>query len=202
MTPTSPPVRRLPLAVWAYTLSCLSGCATMGSPAEEVHWGGAFGIALVAPDSDAENLPKRTRNHGEGDVPTGFLELGVGDSDNLILSRIAYVRTEHEIDGGYGTGTLEQYMACALYAPRLLGDDTLCFRPLAGFGVGITSFDVPSDTPHDGWDCGQAGFALGAEVDIAQHFTLGTMGWVAIAGAPGDTAGNVATAMFYGGIRF
>lgn len=174
----------------------------MATPSEAVHLGGAFGMTFVAPDSDAENLPTRTRNHGEGDVPTGFLELGVGDSESLFLTRLAYVRTEHEIDGGYGKGTLEQSMAFALYAPRILGGDTLCFRPLVGLGVGYTSFDVPSDAPHGGWDGVEIGIALGAEVDLAQHFTLGAMGWFAVTGSPGDTVGDISAAMLYGGVRF
>lgn len=186
-------------ALWLSLL--LVACTTTTGDQQPVRIGGALGAVFSTASKDYDD-PDRRQDVDEARSGTGFLEFGIEGGDDLLLSRVTYVSSTHDVPGGSGDAQLEQWLAFGLYAPAVITTDHLSLRPLIGFGFGAVHLDFSGTPSPDDATGAAAALAVGLEVELAGHVMLGTMGWYGTTFEPGNTEGDFSTVMLYAGLRF
>lgn len=182
-----------------------AGCASHES-ATSTTWyrlGAGAGPAFVALDHIELGRSMDTRVAIDNDTGVAsILEAGMQSKDSLLLARLQYVRSEHDVPDFAASATVEQYRLACLFGPAPFGWDLVALQPLVGVGFGALTIDF-ADNPflHD-MRRGMVDLDLGLEVVVGRHLTLGSMLTVGEFGDLGVPAGSCATAAFYGGLRF
>jgi hypothetical protein len=189
------------LAFAASSIVCVTHTAGCTVSEERPRFGIGVGYRPAAVTLDRDN-PEDDVDLGNGGGFGGFAEALLPGSDIDVHVRLLAQRTDIDVRGSAANAELTDYGALLLLSTQLRLGDGFGIRPLFGGGYGY--FDLEGDGLIIGTaPTGSAGvFAAGAELEIASHLLIGALGQIAIFGEPGNTEGEVESALLYVGVRF
>jgi Outer membrane protein beta-barrel domain len=170
---------------------------------ERVRFGAGGGLAIASVklnrDSPSQTVPELKDGTGE----SLYVEAGAEEPDSsMLLCRLVYAQTEHEVKGFHTDADLRQWTVQALFSPVILGPGQLRFRPLLGVGGGVMQLDYQDDR----FLRDQTGFTwsiiIGLDVHLLRTVVLGATAGYGGFDHWGDTLGEVASAQVHAGVRF